>query len=225
MLIESPKNLIPYFFDNTAKTYDRVVFLATFGKDHYWKKEIVDKIENANSILDLACGTGILTRKIAEKFPQSKITGVDISKSYLKVATTKSLPNISFILQDAEKINLNEKFDCICSSYIPKYCNSKVLIKRCIDHLNPNGVIIFHDFVYPKKNLVQILWKLHFVLLRFIGNFIPSWKFAFSELPRLIQKSRWVDEYTQELEKFGFDVMQQNLTWNSSVILHTRKNI
>ncbi|MGD2106312.1 MAG: methyltransferase domain-containing protein [Nitrosopumilaceae archaeon] len=221
---QSPKDLVPHFFDKTAQTYEKVATWATFGKDKYWKKEIVNKIDDANSILDLACGTGRLTRMIAAKFPRSRIIGLDISKSYLNIANNELFPNISFIHQDAEKMNIGEKFDCICSSYLPKYCDSKILIKRCMNHLNPGGSIIIHDFVYPENSMVRIFWKLHFVLLRFIGNFIPSWKYPFSELPKLIQKSKWIDQYIQELDKNGFDIRRQNLTWNSSVILHARKN-
>lgn len=223
-MAQSSKDLVPHFFGETAKTYEKVASWATFGKDNYWKKEIVEKIKNANSVLDLGCGTGILTRMIAQKFPQSKIVGVDISKSYLEIADTESFSKISFIHQDAENLSLDEKFDCICSSYIPKYCNPKVLINRCINHLNPGGSIILHDFVYPKNRLIRILWRFHFVMLKLVGNFIPSWRFAFSELPKLIQNSRWVDQYIEELEKNGFKIKQQSLTWNSSVILHARKN-
>ena len=199
-MVKSPKELIPYFFDKNAKTYDRMVCLATFGKDMYWKKEIVNKINSANSVLDLACGTGILTRMIFNKFPYSRIVGVDISKRYLDVAIKKSSSCIVFFLQDAEKIKFEEKFDCVCSSYIPKYCNPTILIKRCINHLSPNGTIILHDFVFPENFMVQTLWKLHFVLLRFLGIFLPSWRFAFAELPKLIQDNRWVEQYTHELE-------------------------
>ena len=223
-MARTPKDLVLPFFDKTAKTYDKVATWATFGRDNYWKTEIIDKINNANSILDLACGTGMLTRMIAAKFPHSRIVGVDISKSYLNIADKKSFSNISFVNQDAEEMNLDEKFDYICSSYIPKYCDSEVLIRRCVNHLNPGGSIIFHDFVYPKNNLVRVLWRLHFVLLKFIGIFFPSWRYAFSELPKLIQNSKWVDQYSKVLEKNGFDVIQQNLTWHSSVILHARKN-
>ena len=141
MTVNSPKDLVPRFFDETANTYDNVALWATFGRDKYWKKEIVEKIEHANSILDLACGTGILTRKIASKFPKSQIVGIDISKSYLRIAekNSSSFSNISFMHKDAEDLNIDEKFDCICSSYIPKYCKPDILIKQCITHLNPGG--------------------------------------------------------------------------------------
>ena len=87
---------------------------------------------NQKTVLDLACGTGILTKQIAKKLPQAKITGVDITKNYLEKAKKKlmSYPNISFVNQDAEKLNLGKKFDCITTSYLPKYCTSKILIKN-----------------------------------------------------------------------------------------------
>ena len=222
---QSPKDLVPRFFGQTARTYEQVVFLTTFGKDNYWKNEIIKKINSPKSILDLACGTGILTRKLAKKYTKSKILGIDISQDYLKIAEKNSstFSNISYLHQDAENLNLGSKFDCICSSYIPKYCNPQKLVKNCIAHLHSNGQIILHDFSYPKNKLIQKLWNAYFVLLNFLGIFLPSWKYAFVELPKLIRSSNWVISYKQEFEKNNFQVKVQHLTWNSSVILHAEK--
>ncbi len=225
MMSQSPKDLVPYFFGDTAATYDRIVSWTTFGRDNYWKKEILSKINDANYILDIACGTGILTRMIASKLPKSEIIGIDISKKYLEFAKKRSFVNISFVEMDAEKMDLDQNFDYICSSYIPKYCKPEILIENCVNHLNPWGEIILHDFTYPKNNFIRGLWNMYFILLNFVGNFIPTWKFALSKLPSLIRTSSWVDQYTFELEKKGFHVTKQNLTWNSSTILHARKDI
>ena len=217
---KSSKDLVPLFFGNTANTYDSVVMWATFGKDRYWKNEILTKIENPSSILDLACGTGILTRKLARMFPKSKILGIDISKNYLSVAEKNSLsfPNISFLLCDAENLDFDKKFDCICSSYIPKYCDPKILVKKMVLHLNTGGKIVLHDFTYPKNHLVRMLWNCYFELLNLVGSFTP-WKYAFKELPKLVKNSNWTNSYKHELEQYGFDVTLQNLTLNSSAIL------
>ena len=67
-----------------------VVSYGTLGKDKYWKRKILEQISDGDSFLDLACGTGILTREIAEKFPSAKIVGIDITKSYLDVAKKNS---------------------------------------------------------------------------------------------------------------------------------------
>ena len=218
---ESSKNLVPKFFDDTANTYDRIAVWCTLSKDKYWKNEIVSHITNAKSILDLACGTGILTRKIAEKFPNSEIIGVDITESYLELAkkNSSSYNNISYVLQDAEKLHLDSKFDCITSSYIPKYCDAKILVKRCVEHLNHGGKIIFHDFTFPKKLVHRKLWGFYFVILNFVGLFIPSWKEAFKKLPKLIKSSTWVSDYSDAMRENGLKVEQYSLSCDSSAIL------
>ena len=227
MKVESPKDLVPRFFDKTAQTYDKIVNFTTFGRDKYWKKEIIKKIPQCNYILDLACGTGILTFQIAKKFPDAQIIGVDVTESYLNVAQKKLDPNqkISFLNQDAEKLSLSQKFDCITSSYIPKYCNPETLITVCINHLNSGGKIILHDFTYPKNRTVRTLWNIYFVILNLIGYFVPNWKDVFVDLPKLIRSTKWLDEYENTMKIHGLQVERQFLTYNSSSILTGTKQI
>lgn len=203
----SPRELVPIFFEDTASSYDRIVHRTTFGRDGFWKKQILNKV-SGSSILDLACGTGILTRLIAQKFQESDITGIDITKNYLDIAKQKSkqFTNILFVNQDAEKLELDKKFDCIVSSYIPKYCDAKILIQKCVKHLNPEGVIILHDFTYPKNKTLQIIWNQYFHVLQLLGYFIPRWKKAFLELPELIKNSRWVEDYSSVMREEGLNV-------------------
>ncbi len=227
MVSESAKDLVPKFFGKTADTYDTVARWATLGKDEYWKKQILNQILNGESFLDLACGTGILTRKIAKKFPNAKIIGIDITKGYLEIAkrNSTSYKNITFLHQDAESLHLDSKFDWIISSYLPKYCDPKILVKNCIDYLNPGGSIIFHDFIYPKNKIVQKIWNTHFVVLRFLGKFFPSWKEAFRELPELIRSSSWLRDYENLMRKNGLQITSHILTWNTVAILKGIKNL
>ena len=221
MLAESAKNLVPKFFDETGTTYDGVVSYGTLGKDRYWKKKILEQISDGNSFLDLACGTGILTRGIAEKFPSAKIVGIDITKSYLNVAkqNSNSFDNISFILDDAEEFKLDLKFDYITASYLPKYCDPEILVKNCIMHLNPGGKIIFHDFTYPKNPAVRGLWNFFLTFLRLVGCFIPSWKDALIGLPKLIRSTNWFHNYSDVMKKSGLKVSSQYLTYGAAAIL------
>jgi demethylmenaquinone methyltransferase/2-methoxy-6-polyprenyl-1,4-benzoquinol methylase len=221
MLAESAKNLVPKFFDETGTTYDGVVSYGTLGKDKYWKRKILEQISDGDSFLDLACGTGILTREIAEKFPSAKIVGIDITKSYLDVAkqNSNSFDNISFILDDAEKFKLDSKFDCITGSYLPKYCDPEILVKNCMTHLKPGGKIILHDFTYPKNLVIKLLWNFFFIFLRLAGYFIPSWKDALIGLPKLIRRTKWLDSYSDAMKKSGLKVSHQYLTYGASAIL------
>ena len=220
-MAESAKNLVPKFFDETGTTYDGVVSYGTLGKDRYWKKKILEQISDGSSFLDLACGTGILTREIAAKFPSAKIVGIDITKSYLNVAkqNSNSFDNISFILDDAEEFKLDLMFDCITASYLPKYCDPEILVKNCIIHLNPGGKIIFHDFTYPKNPAVRGLWNVFLTFLRLVGYFIPSWKDALIGLPKLIRSTNWLHNYSDVMKKSGLKVSNQYLTYGAAAIL------
>ena len=220
-MAEPAKNLVPKFFDETGTTYDGVVSYGTLGKDRYWKKKLLEQISDGNSFLDLAGGTGILTRGIAEKFPSAKIVGIDITKSYLNVAkqNSNSFDNISFILDDAEEFKLDSKFDCITASYLPKYCDPEILVKNCIIHLKPGGKIIFHDFTYPKNSAVRGLWNFFLTFLRLVGCFIPSWKDALIGLPKLIRSTKWLDSYSDVMKKSGLKVSSQYLTYGAAAIL------
>lgn len=173
----------------------------------------------------MAYGTGILTRLIADVNPNAKIIGVDIMQNYLDVAKTnsQSYDNITFVNQDAEKLEFDLKFDCITSSYLPKYCDAETLVKTCIKHIKNNGKIIFHDFTYPKNRFVQSLLSLYFVVLNFIGIFIPSWKEVFSDLPKLIRSTTWLADYEKTMLDNGLKTEQKLLTFGSSAILVGKK--
>ena len=221
MIKESPKDLVPMFFNDTSNSYDKIVNYTTFGKDSFWKRKILEQLSTEKTVLDLACGTGILTKQIAEKLPHAEITGVDVTKSYLEKAKEKliSFQKISFVNQDAEKLNLGKKFDCITASYLPKYCVSDVLVKNCIKHLNDGGKIVLHDFTYPKNKLIQKLWNFYFKVLYLVGFFIPNWKQVFLDLPNLIRTTNWVEDYKETMKNYGLKIHTQDLTWGSSTII------
>ena len=218
---ESPKDLVPMFFNDTSNSYDKIVNYTTFGKDSFWKRKILEQLSTEKTVLDLACGTGILTKQIAEKLPHAEIIGVDVTKSYLEKAKEKliSFQKISFVNQDAEKLNLGKKFDCITASYLPKYCMSDVLVKNCIKHLNDGGKIVLHDFTYPKNKLIQKLWNFYFKVLYLVGFFIPNWKQVFLDLPNLIRTTNWVEDYKETMKNYGLKIHTQDLTWGSSTII------
>jgi demethylmenaquinone methyltransferase / 2-methoxy-6-polyprenyl-1,4-benzoquinol methylase len=221
MIKSRPKDLVPAFFNNTADSYDKIVSWTTFGKDRVWKNKILKQLSTEKTVLDLACGTGILTRQIAEKIPLAKVTGVDITTSYLEKAREKLnlYQNVSFVNQDAEKLDLREKFDCITASYLPKYCEPNILVKNCLEHLNEGGRIILHDFTYPKNRFVRRMWNFYFVILYLVGFLIPHWKKAFVDLPHLIIESDWVKEYENTMRNMGLNVYKQDLTCGTSTII------
>ena len=55
-----------FFTSANADSYDTIASLATFGQDTAWKREIVKAVGRRNSVLELACGTGVLSSMLAK---------------------------------------------------------------------------------------------------------------------------------------------------------------
>ncbi|MEK7703111.1 MAG: class I SAM-dependent methyltransferase [Nitrospirota bacterium] len=227
--------LIEKFFSHTGKSYDQVVNLFTFGIDGLWKKKIIEEIvlsfgdAGPKRILDLACGTGILTVALAKRFPKSEIVGVDISSDYLEMAWRKTykkkIKNISFVLAAAEEFSSPSSFDCVTASYLAKYADLQVLIKNLSTMMAPKGVLLFHDFIYPTTKSYQMFFETYFKLAPILGGLIYSeWKAVLDELPNVIRETKWVSEITEALKRENFSsIKTTTLTMEGSALVSARK--
>jgi demethylmenaquinone methyltransferase/2-methoxy-6-polyprenyl-1,4-benzoquinol methylase len=150
-----------------------------------------------------------------------------MSKNFLIKARERSnvYQNISFVNEDAENLNLGQKFDCITASYLPKYCNPNILIQTCLEHLNDGGKIIFHDFTYPEGRFLQKCWNVYLKTLLVTSLFIPNWKNVIKNLPCLIKESKWVQNYDEMMKSFGLKTQTEFLTLGSSAIVIGNKPV
>ena len=214
------------FFSGTGPSYGLIVNLCTFGFDLWWKKKILRAVPpNPKRLLDQACGTGILTFKLARRFPRCRVIGVELRAEYLDVAKARAarlpLSHVEFLLGRAEEIVLQPGIDCITSSYLAKYAELRTLVSRAKRMLRPGGVLIMHDFTYPSGSFFLRLWKFYFRILQSLGaRLFPEWKIAFEELPTLLENTRWVDELVSCLGENGFaDLRVQNLFMGTAALV------
>lgn len=109
-----------------------------------------------NDYLDIACGTGNVTIRIAKHF--KNIYGVDLSEDMLREAFEKfkdARIRGKIICQDMTNLSLNNKFDLITSvldstNYITDLEDLKSYFKGVYDHLKDNGLFIFDVNSYYK---------------------------------------------------------------------------
>ena len=212
------------FFAGTSSSYDTVVNIATFGQDAAWKRAILDLIPAGNyRVLDLACGTGILTFAIASKV--SGVVGVDLMEENIRVANKKAkqhgIGNATFCASAAETVpQQDNSFDFVTASYLPKYCDIDLVAKESARVLRRNGVLIMHDFTYPRGTAMRGLWNAYFRILRIAGVFTPSWRPVFNELDNVIKHSKWVDGLVYAMNQHGFrNVRYKSLTCDTAAIV------
>lgn len=61
----------------------------TFGMDNYWRRFAIKKadIKPDDKVLDICCGTGMMTREIAKIVGEKgEVIGLDFSEKMLKIA-------------------------------------------------------------------------------------------------------------------------------------------
>lgn len=213
-----------YFFtEQNANTYDRIVRYATIGRDMHWKK-ILNKIQG-KIVLDLASGTGILSEMIKSNTSGLDVLSLDLSFDYAKISNNRrKIRNV--VNANAEMLPFrNRSCDCIVSSYLAKYVDINKVVTEISRVITPNGVVVFHDFSYPKNKVVKFLWKLHFKLLRIAGSIITSWQHVFLELDQMIENSKWSEELLASLRCHGFvEISSTYFTFGTSKMIVAKKN-
>ena len=102
---------------------------------------------DCQSILDLGCGTGVMTRLLRDR--GYNMTGLDLSPDMLAVAASYD-DDILYINQDMCELELPYTFDCMISAYDSiNYLTASEDILSCFqrvfEYLEPGGLFIF-DF-------------------------------------------------------------------------------
>lgn len=188
-MIHSGTRLAERFFSGNSSTYEHIADFCSLGLDRWWKRKITNKVpHNPTRNLDQACGTGLLTFRIAQRFPLCRIFGVDLQAEYLAIAKQKAealhLTTIEFIHGKAEDMVLEGNFDCITSCYLAKYADLGRLVKHVHEMLREGGMFIMHELTYPTRALDTFLWHIHFRLLQAYGTWKhPERRIALHELP------------------------------------------
>ncbi len=113
----------------------------------------LNKKRKYKNILEIGSGTGLYTKKLLKKYPESNFYLVDFSKDMIEYTKKKfkNYKNLYYLVKDAEQISLSDfqniKFDLITSnSTFQWFSNLKNSLFNLISLLNKNGNIIFSYF-------------------------------------------------------------------------------
>lgn len=93
------------------------------------------------SVIDLGCGTGELTKTIAEKLPGSVVTGIDSSVEMLANAGPLEHERLHFAVRSVhEELERNEKWDLIFSNAAIQWVDDhEALFPKMIHFINKGG--------------------------------------------------------------------------------------
>jgi trans-aconitate 2-methyltransferase len=99
-----------------ARTYDQVSYLVQYKWGQHvleWRKWHGDEI-----VMDVGCGSGLLTKKLAKKVPRGKVYAVDIDSNMIKQArkNLQLFDNVEIIQSSFTDVRLPQRLDVIFSN-------------------------------------------------------------------------------------------------------------
>lgn len=134
-------------FSRNAKHYDQ--YAGVQKKMGDWLiRHTVNEGRRYESILEIGCGTGYVTRALAKHFPNAAITAVDIATGMIEHAkSTLESSNVGFLCGDIEELDIRQSFDLIISNATFQWFNQldSTLLKLTA-LLKNQGMMCFSTF-------------------------------------------------------------------------------
>ncbi|MBW2367597.1 MAG: class I SAM-dependent methyltransferase [Deltaproteobacteria bacterium] len=145
--------------DHAAFIYDTLEPVFLLGKQAQYDKHIVSllKLNDSNRILDLGCGTGVLTRMIADRLNADaggKAIGIDAAAKMIRVARKKRAGiNCIFQVMAAESLSYEDaSFDAVVSSLFFHHVQldlKEKALSEAFRVLRPGGRLVIADMHVP----------------------------------------------------------------------------
>ena len=203
-------------FDRIAGRYELLNTLMSAGLDRIWNKKavLVTGLQPGERVLDLACGTGRLTRDLADKVgPEGYVLGVDFSEEMLRVAKRQPTSNVEYRAGDAtDLIGVEDSsFDVATIAYgarnIP---DLDALFGEMARVVKSGGRVICLEIARPKDRFSATFYGLWFDrVVPWLGAKVSGDRWAYSYLPESVKEFVAPGELAEIMRRNGL----QDVTW------------
>ena len=169
-------SLVDNVFTSVTKNYDLMNDLMSFGLHRSWKSYFLlcSQIKKGDKVLDLAAGTGDITRLISKTVGDSgQVVSCDINYSMLSQGRDNLidkgvLDNVLYVQSDAQSLSFEENsFNHVTMAFgLRNTANISKALKSIYRSLKPGGSLQVLEFSKAEK-IIEKPYSL------FLNNFIP----------------------------------------------------
>lgn len=157
-------------FGAQAPKYDLHDDIIGLGIHRLWAKQLEKEVScfmasrKSAKMLDLACGTGFITFRIARKYRSIDIDGFDITPEMVAIAKARKEKgfkdrNINFWVGDSEIAYGRQKYDIITTSFaFRNFANKSLAVENVFQALKPGGMFIIQDMTKPEKGFFRKIY-------------------------------------------------------------------
>lgn len=200
-------------FSKVAGHYDLMNTLLSFHMDSYWRHYAIKMLhlQPGEKVLDVACGTCMMTMEALDHHPEIKIEGLDYNKKMLlwgKDNLKRKGLDKSVTLTQGDAMALpyaDNSFDAIMSAFamrnVPDVGQMLKEMKRVV---KPGGRVVTLELAKPSLIGFKQLYYLYFdKILPVLGKF-SSKDSAYMWLPESLKRYPHQQEILKLYQKIGY---------------------
>lgn len=218
-------------FHSVAKNYDVMNDLMSLGIHHLWKRFTVElsHVRPGQFVLDLAGGSGDLTRLLAKKVGDTgQVVLADINEAMLTVGRDRLLDeglykNIDFVQGNAQCLPFaNNSFHCITMGFGLRNVTDKDEALRSMFRVcKPGGKLMILEFSTPTiPGLKPIYDWYSFNILPKVGKLFAQDEASYQYLAESIRMHPNQSTLKEMIEHAGFEDCQYHNLSGGIVALH-----
>ncbi len=209
-------------FGSIARKYERFNAISSFGAYKRWLRGMMQQapIEPEHDVLDIAGGTGDVSRAVAEAHQPRHIQCTDLVPAMLEVAEAHKAHGdfgdvpIDFDVVDAQSIPYSDNsYDVITMAYGIRNMPERLkALREMLRVLKPGGSLVCLEFSTPPNRLWRALY--HFYLrhlIPFWGGLVTGDSSGFMYLAKSIRAFPDQEGLGRLMEEAGFC----NVTWKN----------
>jgi demethylmenaquinone methyltransferase/2-methoxy-6-polyprenyl-1,4-benzoquinol methylase len=185
-------------FDRIAGRYDLLNTVLSFGADARWRRRAARAASTPldGRALDVACGSGKLTRELHRLATKGLVVGLDFSSRMLRVAAT-GVPGPSYVRGDGLRLPFaDETFDAATVAFgLRNFADPEKGLCEMRRVLRPGGRAVVLEFVRPRRGPVGAAYRAYLVhVLPQVGGWVSGDREAYRYLSQTVDAYRTPEE-------------------------------
>ncbi|MFC4403765.1 methyltransferase domain-containing protein [Gracilibacillus xinjiangensis] len=116
-------------------------------------QRLTDFLQKGKNVLDIGCGTGVITADIAKKVAPGKVLGIDENKQFIESASNnfKEIDHLAFETKDLYKLEEENQFDVVTAARVLQWLTAPdMALSKMARATKPGGHVVVLDYNHEK---------------------------------------------------------------------------
>ena len=207
------KSQIGQLFDRIAGTYDRFNHILSLNIDKSWRRRTIRKMRPADSLLDVAIGTGDLAIRAVRDGKAAQVKGLDLSAEMMRIGAEKAEKagleeKIEFLQGSALQMPFDDStFDAVsCAFGVRNFSDLDKGLREMFRVLKPGGQLLILEFSYPENRIMRAAYDFFFTrIMPVVGKKISHDAGAYIYFKESVKGFIWGEEMLVRIREAGFE--------------------